>query len=761
MAQTIAGTPLPTGQASGQTPEQLAAQRMQQEQIAIAQQQQAIQAENAPEPQQTVHVITYSERGGYGSGTYRNVYLDGKPYGTIQIPKRYEGRDEEYIRSQYPEYKTLSQVTSAQFEQAVQRATAAKEAEHQKAIEREEEQKFLKGSFMGREAQARVYGLQKPERIIGIEAAKKAEAPKERTFFLGTAQKDFKERPQELTQESRKAVVESFYPEPQLSYTNVYGTQTIGQPSPAAVFGEPVIQAPPTAFDIAKARLEARTAELYRPKQTSLITGMPLVKTTYEYTTQPPTVSEYSIFGFPYGKQIPLEEGKTYTLPSLFGKVQVAAEGIPTRKATERDIKISQILGMGVGLTSPMTGAFRTTSGIMGLKVTFPKLSTYTIPKLEPTARMQSVKAVMELTKERMVFPSLEPTARSESAKAAIELITPKQGKFGYTLTPIQEARLGYSPPKILPKTFGEFIKSEEARVDIWGKIPTMRESATARGEILTRKIKLGATFTEPTGKGMEIMSGKQKMVAIQEQKPLIVYESPIRKGGRQITGQKGMTAQKSILGKLAQRQMREIEAQKNVLQITKPISLTKTLQKVEPSAISVQIPILLNETKQKHVQNAVQLPISLTKTKQKVEVTPISVQVQKPVQIPISLVRQVPTQAQKQIPVQAMEITAVQIPKIQSIFRPIETPRETVREKPPTEKPPRERPPEIPKIPRIVYPSFPDVDILGITKKRKRFKIRKTTTITPYATVADMFNLSSSNSPKLDILNISKKKRK
>ena len=67
----------------------------------------------------------------------------------------------------------------------------------------------------------------------------------------------------------------------------------------------------------------------------------------------------------------------------------------------------------------------------------------------------------------------------------------------------------------------------------------------------------------------------------------------------------------------------------------------------------------------------------------------------------------------------------------------------------------------EPPKVPKIVFPSFPGVDILGITKKKKKLTTKKTVTITPYATVADMFNLSSSNSPKLDIMNISKKKRK
>lgn len=172
-----------------------------------------------------------------------------------------------------------------------------------------------------------------------LEAAKKAESPTERTFFLGTAQTGFRNRPQELTQESRVGVVQSFYPQQQQEVQRTQQLDTsilFQQPGP-----RPIQEA------------QARMTELYRPKEYALITGMPLVKTRYEYTTQRPYLSEYSVFGFPFGKQIPVEEGTTYIKPSIFGRLQKVKSPISTRLVSETDISRLQIGAAGVAMTTP------------------------------------------------------------------------------------------------------------------------------------------------------------------------------------------------------------------------------------------------------------------------------------------------------------------------------------------------------------------------------------------------------------------------
>jgi len=335
-----------------------------------------------------------------------------------------------------------------------------------------------------------------------------------------------------------------------------------------------------------------------------------------------------------------------------------------------------------------------------------------------------------------------------------------------------------------------------EARVDIWGKIPTMRESAARRGEILTRKIKLGATFTEPTGKGIEIMSGKQKMVAIQEQ--IILQESKVMQSlkpspsGYQTEPMGAFKFWKKLQEQTIIKPTTKTEPMGaytfwQKLQIAQPQTpkLTPMVGLISlQTAARVQVPTIT----QRQVQ--IQAPKQILTISQKpIQIAQIT---QKPVQIPVSMMRQVPVQSEDRQRKQGTVIPIIGrtgrpiidfpgpqriVPITQPIY--IRTPRkppiEPIREIPPTEKPPRERPPEIPKIPIILLPKFPEVDVFGVTKKRKKLGIRKTATITPYATVADMFNISrrvedfkmkkqnvpSNNIPKLDIMNIRKKKSK
>jgi len=120
---------------------------------------------------------------------------------------------------------------------------------------------------------------------------------------------------------------------------------------------------------------------------------------------------------------------------------------------------------------------------------------------------------------------------------------------------------------------------------------------------------------------------------------------------------------------------------------------------------------------------------------------------------------RQTMEQAQNQIQEQMQEQTQRQI----QITKQIERIKQPERG-----RTPEKQPIEPPKVPIITLPGFPTVDILGITKKKKKLKTKKTVTITPYATVEDIFNLSNikrviptNATQKLDILNISKKRDK
>lgn len=104
-------------------------------------------------------VITWSGRG-YGSGTYRTLYKDGQPFGTIQIPRSFEGRDEEYMQSQFMEYATPSQTTNAIAAERRLAAQQVKDEAARKAQARRDEQASLLSGFMGRVATGEVRGSQ-------------------------------------------------------------------------------------------------------------------------------------------------------------------------------------------------------------------------------------------------------------------------------------------------------------------------------------------------------------------------------------------------------------------------------------------------------------------------------------------------------------------------------------------------------------------------------------------------------------------------
>jgi len=807
MAQTIAGTPLPgqaPGQPSGQTPAQLAAQRMQQEQIAIAQQQQqAIQAENAPEPQQTVHVITYSERGGYGSGTYRNVYLDGKPYETIQIPKSYEGRDEEYIRSQYPEYKTLSQVTSAQFEQAVQRATAAKEAEHQKAIEREEEQKFLKGSFMGREAQARVYGLQKPEKIIGIEAAKEAEAlsAKERQIsptiaaILRSPSATIAEESAQKAYDIVQRGIGGLAPEEikaTIPYTNVYGTQTIGQPSPASFFGEPVYRAPPTAFDIAKAQLEEKAKEYYIPKPEYI---------TREY------ISPKAPLSFRIGEGIKDISANIQSFDVMFANVnrffkpspETRSQYIESKEAVfKRAAKIKE-----AGYPWKETGMFFAESPILqsmligygaglgfGLAGRAAPLLTKPLPIISKIPAVGKVINPMNiLAGATVALPIAKQVQEGKYVEAGLNI-----GLMGISLP---YAMAGYRAGMQFQVSPGmkAFLKSEEAVLQYRPreyKTPTkeqiqkaLEKGAAPISERGVMSLQFGSRGYKPTGG--EVIKPKSGLLMEYEGILPTIPKSMISKRitsmidypkapmkfdelGRPIIGYDPKT---SIIYQRENRPIEPLAMLKEkpiqydytkVLRTKERPSVLKGLEELAtrkpPATPRTIIPpfILLQSQKEQAFYRGIPTPwrksqINISLIPGKIfKVTPT------PGRTPGIRSRQKTYQSSEIIPSTRLNL----IPDLQLATETKLLLEPATRTK--TETRIKHEPP--PKVPKIVYPDFPGMDILGITKKKKGLKTRKTVTITPYATIEDLFNIRGVVQPTarptgIDILNIRRKKKK
>jgi len=140
------------------------------------------------------------------------------------------------------------------------------------------------------------------------------------------------------------------------------------------------------------------------------------------------------------------------------------------------------------------------------------------------------------------------------------------------------------------------FIKDENARMgaDVWSKIPTQRQSALKQGKELKRTIQFGKTFTEPTGKGVTVVSGKHQLIAIQETK----LKPPELK-------QVAVTTQKQATVQL-QKQIQVTQQQQ--------IQITKQLQKQVFIVSSIQKQKLLY--KQKQVSQQVQKEPQIQKQK-------------------------------------------------------------------------------------------------------------------------------------------------
>jgi len=138
----------------------------QQAQFKAEQQEQKQQETKVTQP---LKVVTWS-KGGFGHGTSRTVLLDGQPWATIQIPKAFEGREDEYVKSQIPSgYKTPSEVTPEQQTQSRILTEQIAEARHAGFQAHEQEQRDLLSGFQQRVATGEVRAT--PEAISKVQAA--------------------------------------------------------------------------------------------------------------------------------------------------------------------------------------------------------------------------------------------------------------------------------------------------------------------------------------------------------------------------------------------------------------------------------------------------------------------------------------------------------------------------------------------------------------------------------------------------------------
>jgi len=195
------------------------------------------------------------------------------------------------------------------------------------------------------------------------------------------------------------------------------------------------------------------------------------------------------------------------------------------------------------------------------------------------------------------------------------------------------------------------FIKDENARMgaDVWSKIPTQRQSALKQGKELKRTIQFGKTFTEPTGKGVTVVSGKQQLIAIQETK----LKPPELK-------QVAITTQKQTTVQL-QKQIQVTQQQQ--------IQITKQLQKQVFIVPTIQKQKLLYKQKQvsQQVQKAPQIQkqkiIQFTPQKMSYAISQVQQQQQKAAQAMKQIQKQVSIQkpVQKQVTKQIQRQRTIQ----------------------------------------------------------------------------------------------------
>lgn len=205
-------SPFPSG---GQTVQQVAGQQFEAQKAQQAAEKAQAEAQ-AYKALAAKPIVTWSGSG-YGSGTYRTIYIDGQYNGTMQIPESHRGRDEEYIQAQFGSgFVTPSQTRPEIIQQRQIEARQAVEARHERALQHEQEQRDLLAGFMGRVATGEIRASEeaiakaksagydvsqaKPITQVGIEAAKVAEAK------VAQEQKAFAQSLAQMTPEKATAI---------------------------------------------------------------------------------------------------------------------------------------------------------------------------------------------------------------------------------------------------------------------------------------------------------------------------------------------------------------------------------------------------------------------------------------------------------------------------------------------------------------------------------------------------------------------------
>jgi len=225
------------------------------------------------------------------------------------------------------------------------------------------------------------------------------------------------------------------------------------------------------------------------------------------------------------------------------------------------------------------------------------------------------------------------------------------QAPIGVTVRPTEYAarRLVRAQKSELKR----FIKDENARMgaDVWSKIPTQRQSALKQGKELKRTIQFGKTFTEPSGKGVTVVSGKQQLIAIQETKL-----KPHELKQVAITTQKQATVQLHKQIQVTQQQQIKItkQIQKQVFMVPTD-QKQKIIYKQKQNQVSQQVQKAPQIQKQKIIPFTPQkMSYAISQVHNQQQKAPqIMKQIQKQVSVQKSVQKQITKQIQKQRTIQ------------------------------------------------------------------------------------------------------------
>jgi hypothetical protein len=529
----------------------------------------------------------------------------------------------------------------------------------------EREQEALKGSFMGREAQARVYGGPAQKPIVGIEAAKAAELQAARAEAA-------RRQSEQATSPTEALAIQRMLRSPTAQFAS----------QEAAQRGYELASRYDRSF--APEQVRATLAPEYQPQApqdapSRFFYPAPReqagIRPAFPTPARPGSIAEREAFesrtrGF-------YTYGTVRRLEAVSSRLQTGFE-----RVVGYDERSSRPKKAVVGFGSAFTGLPAFAGQVAGAGEAIIRYPSASLRGLPTGFKILSSQVAEQARTKPVEFVG------SLAGMAAIGRYAPK-----------------LRVPKLTAEGFKEFTRSETAslgrRADPWAKIPTMRETAAKAGKELTRKIEFGRAFKEPSGAGVAIQSGKQQLIAIQEQK----FVNPLRGGvettyspqiaireARYVRAEQRSVAAQSMGNQAQMYRVRTLKtraeaAQQPVLttvqsvglktpiipyavqiskQVSKQVRVVPQIQKQAPQQINKQKPVVVQRQRQSQIQRQVQ--------RQAARQVPMTIQTQ--------ALLQVQKQIQKQAQVQRPAQTRMQRPAER--FQP---PRTKLIEKPKQER--------------------------------------------------------------------------